>query len=160
MTIPRTPEQFSALLPALGIPAALAYLNAGVPHRYTAIYQLDGDKFRNIHLHDKRGEIVPAFLAVVPMADSFCQFVLRDGVFATQDSNADRRLDGHKYQGAVLAYHGVPIADETSKLWGTLCHFDVATHALPDLEFLLLQQAAGVLLPALRHDASPALPRG
>lgn len=107
---------------------------------------------------------MPAFLAVVPFGDSFCQFVLRDGLFSTSDSGLEPRLDGHKYKGVMVAYHGVPIADETSKLWGTLCHFDVASHVLPDPEFVLMQQAARTLLPTLRrHDplrASPNSPHG
>lgn len=156
MTIPRSPDQFSALLPALGVPAALAYLNAGVPHRYTAVYRMQGDKFENIHLHDKQSEVVPAFLAAVPLEDSFCQFVLRDGLFSTHDSALDARLDGHKYKGVMVAYHGVPIADEAGGLWGTLCHFDVASHALSDLEFDLLQHAARTLLPALKQDPPQA----
>lgn len=53
-------------------------------------------------LHDKAGEIRPELLAEVSMADSFCQFVLRDGVFRTDDSASDARLKGHPYQGVVV----------------------------------------------------------
>lgn len=135
-------EGVNAALQAGGAGAAVAYLNRGVPHRYTAIYQLDGERLRNLYLHDKAGEVRPEFLAEVPMAHSFCQFVLRDGLFRTDDSAVDARLDGHPYQGVMVSYHGVPLLDNSSQLWGTLCHFDTQDWPLSDAAFALLQQAA------------------
>lgn len=150
MTIARDIRQFQNALAGLGAPAALAYLNAGVDHRYTAAYRLADQKFENVFLHDKQGEVVPEFLAVVPFEESFCQFVLRDGSFSTSDSAADRRLDGHLYQGVVVCYHGVPIADDARQLLGTLCHFDVAERPLPASEYELLEKAALALADTFR----------
>lgn len=47
--------------------------------------------------------------AGVALADSFCQYVLRDGVFLTGNSADAHWLDGHKYQGrhGVLPRHAV-----------------------------------------------------
>jgi hypothetical protein len=132
-------------------PAGLAFLNARVPHRYSAIYKLSGGKLHNLYLHDKLGEVTPEFLQVVPFEDSFCQFVLRDGVFVTENSAADKRLDGHKYQGVMVTYHGVPLLDNRSDLFGTLCHFDVVGYGLPASELDFLQRVARELpayLPA------------
>lgn len=147
MTIAPDNQQFANILNALGAPAALAYLNAGVPHRYSAIYRLQDGMFENIYLHDKQGEVIPEFLAVVPFEVSFCQFVLRDTAFRTDDSGTDRRLDRHKYQGVVASYHGVPILDGTGELAGTLCHFDVMSYPLSAAEFELLEHA-GRAFPA------------
>ena len=147
MTIARDQKQFANILTALSAPAALAYLNAGVPHRYSAIYRLQDSVFENIYLHDKQGDVIPEFLAVVPSEVSFCQFVLRDAAFRTDDSAADRRLDRHKYQGVVASYHGVPILDETGELAGPLCHFDVVAHPLSETGFELLEHA-GRAFPA------------
>ncbi|MES1161980.1 MAG: GAF domain-containing protein, partial [Rhizobacter sp.] len=69
-------------------------------------------------------------------------FVIRDGHFKTSDSATDHRLDGHPYQGVMVSYHGVPIL-LGGEIGGTLCHFDLAAHALTDDEFELLRQAAG-----------------
>ncbi|WP_156374340.1 GAF domain-containing protein [Pseudorhodoferax sp. Leaf274] len=132
---------YRACLQARG-PAGLDYLNGRVPHRYTAIYELAGGTLRNLYLYDKRGEVVPEFLQAVPFQDSFCQFVLRDGVFATSHSGGDQRLDGHKYQGVMMAYHGVPLLDNRGELFGTLCHFDVVSHGLPEGELDFMQRAA------------------
>ena len=111
---------------------ALAFLNEGVPHRYTAAYRIRESIFENVALHDKKGEVRPDFLAAVPFEASFCQFVLRDGVFMTEDSARDGRLDGHPYQGVMISYHGVPIAETREHVVGTLCHFDVTELGLPD----------------------------
>jgi GAF domain-containing protein len=86
--------------------------------------------------------VVPEFLKVVPFEHSFCQFVLRDGIFLTSDSAADRRLDGHPYQGVMVTYHGVPLLDNPGELFGTMCHFDVVSYELPDAELELLRLAA------------------
>jgi GAF domain-containing protein len=84
----------------------------------------------------------PDFLLVVPFRHSFCQFVLRDQAFRTEDSRLDKRLDGHPYQGVVISYHSVPLTTGEGALWGTMSHFDMVAHPLPDGEFELLQQAA------------------
>lgn len=52
------------------------------------------------------------------------------------------RLDGHKYQGVMACYHGVPLLSGVGALWGTLCHFDVVQRLLSDAEFDLLQSGA------------------
>lgn len=148
-------EAYKALLEATG-PAGLAFLNARVPHRYTAVYRLDGAVLRNVHLFDKEGVVTPDFLETVPLQDSFCQFVMRDGGFTCNDTAGDRRLDGHKYQGVMGSYHGLPLLDNHGELYGTLCHFDTERHALPDEEFALLQKVARVLPAYLNKRPVPA----
>ncbi|WP_367850261.1 GAF domain-containing protein [Rhodoferax sp. WC2427] len=141
----RSLAALSSILETRGAAAAIQHLNAGVAHRFTAVYRLDGDILRNVLLWDKQGEIRPAYLAEVPLATSFCQFVLRDGVFRTTNSATDSRLDGHPYQGVMVCYHGVPLLTAQGELWGTLCHFDVQELPLSDAEFDLLQQTAQLL---------------
>lgn len=136
---------FATVLEAKGAVAALQYLNQGVPHRYSAIYRFAGPLLRNVHLHDKLGEVRPEYLVAVPFEQSFCQFVLRDRAFQTDDSGADPRLVGHPYRGVVVSYHSVPVVTERGDLWGTLCHFDTRALSISDEEFELLQGAARVL---------------
>ncbi|RYH22922.1 MAG: guanylate cyclase, partial [Alcaligenaceae bacterium] len=123
-----TPHQLKARLAEQGLQAGIAALNAAVPHRYTGVYRLRGDALFNVVLHDKQGAVRPQELAVVQLGDSFCQFVLRDGSFLVADSGQEGRLDGHRFQGVVVAYHGVPVADNAGGLYGTLCHFDLVGH--------------------------------
>ncbi|MDM0103298.1 guanylate cyclase [Variovorax sp. J22R24] len=142
----RSLDAISTVLAAEGPPAALAYLNDGVPHRFTAVYRFAGPILHNVFLHDKAGRMRPDFLAVVPFSRSFCQFVVKDRSFRTDNSVADPRLFGHALRGIVISYHSVPVLDHASgELWGTLSHFDMRHLTLPDEEFELLQGAASLL---------------
>ncbi len=133
-----------------GIAAVLVELNRRVPHRYTAVYRLDdGQLLRNVELVDKANELRPEFLAEVPLETSFCQFVLRQGRFRTDDSSQDDRLNGHPYKGVMMAYHGVPVVDDVGALIGTLCHFDVQQQPITDEEFAHIEAVAKVIHPYL-----------
>ena len=150
----RNREVFEQALESGGLQKALGFLNQRVEHRYTAVYRLKSGVLHNAYLEDKMQEMRPEYLEAVPLGTSFCQFVLRDGVFATANSAEDRRLDGHPYQGAMVAYTGVPLVDASGELIGTICHFDVTERSLVDAEFELLQLAARILPGHLpRNDA-------
>ncbi|MDI3381886.1 guanylate cyclase [Xenophilus aerolatus] len=136
-----------------GLAGGLRFLNARVPHRYTAAYRVHQDTLVNLDLFDKAGEVRPEFLASVPFEDSFCQFVLRDGQFRTECTAQDARLDGHRYQGVMGAYHGVPLVDDHGGLFGTLCHFDTAERTLSDEEFAFLQKAARLMSAVVTRHA-------
>jgi GAF domain-containing protein len=142
---PRNIDAFSAVLLSEGPAAALAYLNTGVPHRYTAVYRFDDNLLRNVLLHDKRDELRPQFLLAVPFEHSFCQFVRKDQSFRTDDSGRDQRLEGHPYRGVVVSYHSVPLSNDFGELWGTLSHFDMVRQPMSDEEFDLLERAARIL---------------
>ena len=143
-------SEFESTLQAGGVNAALQALNLGVRHRYTAIFRLDDTTLVNLYLFDKLGEVTPPALERVPLADSFCQLVLRDGFFKSENSTNDRRLDFSPYQTAVMSYHGVPIENHHGELFGTLCHFDLVEQSITDAEFTDLQKAASLLPPYLR----------
>ncbi len=154
MTTDRMEELRSALLEN-GIDGCLEFLNRPVEHRYTAVYRLRDATLTNVGLFDKAGEVKPEYLETVQLETSFCQFVLRDGVFRTNDSSLDMRLDGHPYQGVMMAYHGVPVKNAQGDLYGTLCHFDLVQRPMPDAEFEFLQQAATLLAPFLARENTP-----
>lgn len=137
-------QEYRLLLEIHG-PAGLDFLNARVPHRYTGIFRLHQGALHNTFLYDKLGEIVPEFLQVVPLADSFCHLTIRDGVFKTDNSANDQRLDGHKYQGVLRSYVGLPLVDNQGHLYGTICHFDELALGLADEEFEIFHKAAKLL---------------
>lgn len=96
-------------------------------------------------------------LAEVPFEDSFCMLVVREGPFRTTDSALGTRLNGHPYQDVVVSYHGAPIVWR-KEAWRTICHFDLATHALSADEFKLLKATAGAwpnAMPSGRTGATP-----
>lgn len=78
-----------------GLAGGLRFLNERVPHRFTGVYRLVDGTMHNLRLVDKRGEIALEALLAVPLTSSFCQFVLRDGQFASARTGQDARLDGH-----------------------------------------------------------------
>lgn len=140
-----------------GLSAALAVLNEAVPHRYTAIYRLRDGRMLNVALVDKQGEPLPDFLAEVPIASSFCQYVLRDGSFLTGDSGSDTRLNGHPYQGVMLSYCGIPIFDLQGRAVGTACHFDLVARDIADEKVAHLRAAARILTNYLSdHSSGPS----
>jgi GAF domain-containing protein len=132
------------LLSTEGLRAGLKFLNERVPHRFTAIYRLDELMLRVVDMVDKDG-LNDMQLASVPLGDSFCQFVLRDGSFMTAHSGGDSRLDGHPYQGVMESYIGLPLTGADGQLFGTFCHFDLAGRPVNDDEYTFLTQVAAVL---------------
>jgi len=146
-----TPPQLLAILRSRGLGAGIAALNAGVGHRYTGVYRMAGSCLYNVQLHDKLGQARPEALAVVELADSFCQFVLRDGELMMQNTLHEDHLGTHPYRGVLLAYHGVPIGDNAGGLWGTLCHFDFEERGLSEKQYELLKAAGHMLYPFVRH---------
>ncbi|SEB15402.1 GAF domain-containing protein [Variovorax sp. YR216] len=141
----RSVEAFLDVVRSSGVEEALAWLNAGVPHRYSAIYRFEGALLRNEFLFDKKGAARPEFLLAVPFEVSFCRFALRDGSFRTDNSAVDERLRGHPYRGVVVSYHSVPLMTPYGDVWGTISHFDTEAIHLDDEEFQLLEAAAQAL---------------
>jgi hypothetical protein len=139
-----------AALMAGGIDAAIAELNAGVPHRYTGIFKLEGEMLRNTHMFDKKGEAKPEALEAVVLSESFCQIVMRDGYFLTDNTAQDDRLNYSPFKGVVMSYHGVPLLNNFAQLGGTLCHFDLVEQHISDEEYLCLQEAAKLFPAFLR----------
>jgi hypothetical protein len=81
--------------------------------------------------------------------------MLHEGVFSTGGSVSDIRLDGHPYQGVVVSYHGVSIADDEGHNLGILCHFDMIHQSCLDDEYGMLQDVARRILPRLLPGPGP-----
>ena len=105
----RSLRSLSLILKTEGPVSAIAYLNAGVPHRYSAIYRLAGLMLKNVLLHDKEGKVRAEYLTALPLERSFCQFIGRDGSFCTDNTATDARLAGHSYPAIVASFHGVAL---------------------------------------------------
>ncbi len=135
------------ILLSQGLSAGLQFLNDRVPHRFTGVYRVDGQVLHNIAVIDKQQSTDIGFLMQVPLGDSFCQFVLRDGKLVTTDSSQDERLSISPYKGVMGSYVGLPLAMVPGELFGTFCHFDFEPRPMDDDEFAFLTQAARVLPP-------------
>ncbi len=116
----------------------MAFLNATVDLRYTAVYRLRGATLESVGFHDKSQRVSRQQLQPAPLGTSLCPFVVEGGSIQPR---------------ADLTQYAVPVVDAGGALLGTLCHFDSVRHELPDEEFAFLQQAARAVAPYLR-DAS------
>ena len=128
-----------------GFRAGLKFLNDRVPHRYTVTYRFDGASFYAFDMVDKLEAPMPELFKKVPLAESFCQYTVADGVFKTDNSLAEPRLDGHIHQATVQSYIGLPLTNNHGDLYGTLCHIDAVPHHLTDDEHAFLNKAVSVL---------------
>lgn len=97
------------------------------------------------YVFDKQVTADIQFLNVIPLEDSFCQIVLREDGFRSDNTRIDPRLNYSPYKGVVMAYHGVPMHSDNRIHSGTLCHFDVVDRQLGDADYQLLRQAAHML---------------
>jgi len=50
-------NRLSVVLKSKGSAAALAYLNDGVPYRFSGVYRIEGDNLRNVLLFDKLHQV-------------------------------------------------------------------------------------------------------
>ncbi|MDB5885791.1 MAG: hypothetical protein JWR74_1962 [Polaromonas sp.] len=150
---------FAQAVNSQGLHGALRFLNARTAYRYSAVYRLDGQMMRNIHIYDRQGENT-ADLNEVPLGDSFCQFVMAENGFATANSATDPRLLGHAYQGILNAYFGLPLSRKPGTIYGTFCHFDFQAIQLPDSEIPFIEAAADMLMDHLELQQAGSKPAG
>jgi GAF domain-containing protein len=151
---------FSQILRTQGLAGGLAFLNDGVPHRYTAVYRYAGLILKNVCLHDALGKRQPPFLSALPLNKSVAQFIKPGTPFRTDDSSKDPRFEGHPYEGFLLSYHGTALVAPRGHLWGILCHFDFAPMPLSDRAFELLESVAPIVAAFAvdPHGVSPLAP--
>jgi CheY-like chemotaxis protein len=130
------------ILRADGVIAALRFLNARVPHRFTGIYRFDGKTLRNLHLVDRtepgrtRGDDPP-------LDATYCSLVgLERRPFSTADAGSDERLTHHLARENVQSYCGALLRNADGTPFGSLCHFDVVPRPVPPDEIAVLAGVA------------------
>jgi len=144
-------EEFSSVLQRQGVHAALQYLNARTPHRYTGIFRFDGDMLRNEILFDRyQPELDKG--ADAPMAATYCSLVgQQQAPLEIADATTDARVQG-LIDTPVVSYCGVLIRDVNGQPFGTLCHYDLQRCQERTTDLPLLEAAAQLLL----QELSPA----
>ena len=140
--------KFKATLAAHGVAGALEFLNRRVPHRYTAIYKIQGDLLLNLGIHDRLGEAVSP-LPPTPNHQSLCHYVTAQNAFVSEDVLNDPRLSTHFQRGVINSYVGVPLSRGPQHLYGTLCQMDPQAQKLSDNEYRFLEAVAPLLLDYL-----------
>lgn len=139
---------FKAVLAKHGLPGALEFLNRRAPHRFTAVYKLDGAAMLNLGIYDRLGE-VPSPLPPTPNEHSLCDYVTAKQAFVSENVLDDPRLTDHFQRGRINAYVGVPLSRGPQHLYGTLCQMDPQAQKLSDSEYRFLEMVAPLLLDYL-----------
>jgi GAF domain-containing protein len=137
--------ELKLILRTKGPSAALVFLNGLTNHRYSALYQFAGDSLRNLYFFDRENPEIED-QEEIPVTASYCVFVRNSGdVFHTSDALRDERVREHPKREQLRAYCGVPVLDQNGKLFGSICHFNVAPAVILDVDVTLME-AAGRLL--------------
>jgi len=111
------------LLEKRGLAAALAFLNARTPFRFTGVYRFDGDALRSVALFDRHDPLEPRGSAA-PLGETYGAITGRlNDALVVSDVRRDPRHPWMRAH-AVISYCGVPIRGELGEALGTLCHFD------------------------------------
>jgi GAF domain-containing protein len=119
-------KRFEAALRTQGLFAAMRWLNAQVPYRYSAVFRFDGDILRNVCLIDK--ENPNTFTCDdQPITNSYCMYVRRSGEsFSVEETLKDSRVEDHPKRRTVQCYYGIPLFGGNGQMLGTVCHFDIS----------------------------------
>lgn len=145
-------EHTRTLLAAGAVRDAVIVLNRQTDHRFTALYRFEGDVLHNVILYD-REDPAQTTTPDIPVMASYCVFVRdREETFGVADSRADDRVAGHPKRQQIRSYCGVPLLDDTGRMFGSICHFDFEPRAISD-EAIETMEA---LAPALQRGASKA----
>ena len=138
-----------------GVRPALIFLNHLTQHRFSALYQFENERLRNIYFYDREYPEVESTEEIAVTA-SYCVFLRRTGLlFHTSDALRDDRVRTHPKREQVQAYCGVPVLDANGKLFGSICHFDLQPRVISDDDVDLMEAVALLLRdePALRQLA-------
>lgn len=147
-------EAIDELIESDGVHAALAFLNARSPHRFTGVYRLDPPTLRNVRLYDRENPELEIGKDT-PLRETYCSITGSTAdPFATADARADERLAEHLARESVLSYCGVPLLDEAGEAVGTLCHFDFTPRPIPTSEVAIMRAVAPRILSALRRSGA------
>ena len=108
-----------------GLFAALQFLNATTPYRFTGVYRFEGDWVRSVALFDRKNPEL-RLGEDVPWNDSYCRLTAEDGESCRIEAAlSDVRLATHAAREAVQSYIAVLLRSADGTPFGTLCHFDV-----------------------------------
>ncbi len=128
-----------------GVRAAIIFMNNLTDFRFTALYRFSGEMLKNWHFFDRKNTQVES-CSEIPILASYCVFV-RDTqrLFSLKNSMEHERTIGHPKRLAIKSYCGVPLFDRDGMMFGTVCHFDVSPHVIPQVDVDLMEKLAGML---------------
>jgi GAF domain-containing protein len=141
-------DEFRATLRE-SVDAALRYLNARTPHRFTGIFRYERERLQNLYLIDREDPAAqpwPEF----DTRESYCAVVQKTGEpFVVGNAPADSRIADHPARDRVISYCGVPIRSSDGRLVASLCHFDYRPIRASELDLDFLVDVAPYIANAI-----------
>lgn len=135
---------------------ALIFLNHLTEHRFSALYQFENERLRNLYFYDREYPEIEN-TDEIHVTASYCVFLRETGrLFHTSDALRDGRVRTHPKREQVQAYCGVPVLNSDGKLFGGICHFDLVPRVIAD-EDVDLMEAVSLLLRDERAFSRQAL---
>jgi GAF domain-containing protein len=141
-------QTFQSITEAVGLHAAMRWLNSRVPYRFTAIFAFDGDMLRNICFVDKDDPNVTNCIDQ-PISNSYCTYIHQSRrTFSVEQASTDARVADHPKRESYQCYYGVPLFDANRKMLGTVCHFDSLPQSVTEDVAATLDDLAPIIAEA------------
>ena len=145
MSNERALVELKRILRDQGVRPALVFLNHLTEHRFSALYQFQDDRLRNLYFYDREDPELET-TDEIPVTASYCVFLRDYGrFFHTSDALRDERVRSHPKREKVQAYCGVPVLNAEGRLFGSICHFDFQPRVIADADVDLMEAVALLL---------------
>lgn len=147
-------DAFEEVLLVGGLGAAVDFLNTRTDYRFTFIYKSELPFARRILVHDREFLYIPS-RDLVPVTQTFFEFMLTEPVFATADGLHDERSCQHPGRKHFRAFCGIQLLYADGRHYGWLAHASPGAVPVPVDEAGFLQLAAVPLMQVLEAMPPP-----
>lgn len=141
-------ESFKEVLLVGGLEAALDFLNTRTAYRFTFIYKSELPQARRVMVHDRECLYIPS-RDLVPVTQTFFEFMLTEPAFATVDGLVDERSCQHPARTHFRGFCGIRLLHADGRHFGWLAHAHPGPAPVPAGETDFLHLVAPVLMQVL-----------
>ena len=141
-------DSFNEVLLVGGLGAALDFLNTRTDYRFTFIYKSEPPFARRVLVHDRESLYISS-RDLVPVTQTFFEFMLGERAFATADGVLDERSCRHPARTHFRGFCGIQLLYPDGRHYGWLAHASPGAAPVPAHETAFLHHAAAPLLRAL-----------
>ncbi|GAB3476399.1 hypothetical protein [Polaromonas eurypsychrophila] len=141
-------DSFSKVLLVGGLGVALDFLNTRTGYRFTFIYKCELPHARRVMVHDRELLYIPS-RDLVPVTQTFFEFMLIEPVFVTADGLVDERCCVHPGRKHFRGFCGIQLFHSDGRHFGWLAHANPGPVPVPTGEVEFLHLVAPVLMQVL-----------
>lgn len=141
-------DSFKEVLFVGGLEAALDFLNTRTGYRFTFVYKYEPPHARRVMVHDRDLLFIPS-RDLVPVTQTFFEFMLIAPVFATADGLVDERCCLHPGRKHFRGFCGIQLFYADGRHFGWLAHANPGPVPVPAGEVEFLHLVAPILMQTL-----------